>query len=282
MAATLTTRDVAHVNKPIVGRGMTDVHRVRLLIPPSDSAEADPFLALAEDWFPGGVFDDHPHRGIETVTYVIDGTIEHYDNHGNTGTIRAGDAQWLTTGRGLIHNERPAAGQTVHLLQLWVNLPQADKLVRAHHQDLLANAVPVRREPGAEIRVFSGSSGGVTSPTRNHTPVTMVEIRLEPRTRVEQDLPSDFRAFVVPIEGSAAIGSSATAVQNGDIAWLTPSSVASTVALTAGDQGLRALLFAGKPLHEPVAARGPFVMNTDAELTQAFAEYRSAGSRFGL
>ncbi len=282
MTTTSTIRDVARIDTPEIGRGMSDAHRVRQLVPPGDWAATDPFLLLMEDWFPEGVFDNHPHRGIETVTYVIDGTIEHYDSHGNTGTIRPGDAQWLTTGRGLVHNERPAAGQTVHLLQLWINLPRADKLVKAHHQDLLAAATPVRREHGAEIRVFSGSSGTVTSATRNHAAVTMVEIRLEPHARVEQDLPGGFNAFVAPLEGTGAIGSSATPVRAGQVAWLTPSGDASIVALVAGEQGLRALLFAGQPLHEPVAARGPFVMNTDAELSEGFAEFRRQGERFGL
>ena len=133
MTTMRSNRDVARIDRPTVARGMTDTHRVRPLVPPGDWAATDPFLLLMEDWFPEGVFDRHPHRGIETVTYVLDGTIEHYDNHGHSGTIGAGDVQWLTAGRGLIHNEKPAAGQTVHLLQLWVNLPQADKLVPPRH-----------------------------------------------------------------------------------------------------------------------------------------------------
>jgi redox-sensitive bicupin YhaK (pirin superfamily) len=120
-----------------------------------------------EDWFPAGVFDRHPHRGIETVTYLIEGAIEHYDNHGHTGRLGPGDALWLTAGRGLIHNEQPIDGQTVHLLQLWVNLPRADKLVPARYQELRAASLPVRRGPGAEIHVYSGASGAVSAPTRN-------------------------------------------------------------------------------------------------------------------
>src|SRR4051794_10610214 len=171
----LVRREVVRIDSPPVVRGMSDAHRVRVLVPPGDWAASDPFLLLMEDWFPAGVFDRHPHRGIETVTYVLDGTVEHYDNHGNAGSIGPGSALWLTAGRGLIHNERPAEGQTVHLLQLWVNLPRADKLVPARYQELQADALPVRREPGAEIRVFSGASGPVTAPTRNYAPVTMVE-----------------------------------------------------------------------------------------------------------
>jgi len=275
-------RDVERVDRPKIGRGMSDAHRVRPLVPPGDWAGSDPFLLLMEDWFPDGVFDRHPHRGIETVTYVIDGAIEHYDNHGNTGRINPGDALWLTAGRGLIHNEKPADGGTAHILQLWVNLPRSNKLVAARFQELRGDAVPVRREPGAEVRVFSGGSAGVMATTENYAPVTMVEIRLEPGAGVEQDLPADYNGFIVLLEGGGAIGASSSQVRAGDVAWLTHSNGTSTITFAAGDQGLRALLFAGKPLREPVAARGPFVMNTEDELKAGFAEFRNSGESFGL
>ncbi len=282
MATDLAQREVAHIEAPAIRRGISDAHRVRPLIASERWAATDPFLRMMEDWFPGGVFDRHPHRGIETVTYVIEGRIEHYDNHGNTGSLGPGDVQWLTAGRGLIHNEQPAAGQHVHLLQLWVNLPGAAKLVAARHQDLRAEAMPLRREPGAEIRVFSGSSGAVRSQTLNHAPVTMVEITLAPGAQVSQDLPAGYNSFVVVLKGGGAIGASATAVTSGQLVWLTPCEAASAVGLTAGDQGLRALLLGGLPLREPVAAGGPFVMNTQQELHDAFAQLRSRGERFGL
>ena len=139
---------------------MTPQHRVRPLMPAAmrgDFAATDPFLALMEDWFPRGVFGKHPHRGIETVTYVVEGRIDHYDNQGHESTILPGDVQWMTAGRGLIHNEIPAEGVTVHSLQLWVNLPAADKMTAPRYQDLAGDAVPVRRQPGVEIRVFSGA-----------------------------------------------------------------------------------------------------------------------------
>src|SRR5271165_5424834 len=184
-------RSVLRIDRPEVQQGMTPEHRVRPLMPAAmrgDFAATDPFLALMEDWFPRGVFGKHPHRGIETVTYVLDGRIDHYDSQGNQGVIEAGDAQWMTAGRGLIHNEIPAEGQVVHSLQLWVNLPAADKMTTPRYQDLVAKNLPARREPGAEIRIFSGASGGVSASTANHVPVTMVEIRLEPGASIRQDL----------------------------------------------------------------------------------------------
>ena len=277
-------RSVRNIDHPDPQQGMTPQHRVRPLLPAAmrgDYAATDPFLALMEDWFPRGVFGKHPHRGIETVTYVLEGRVDHYDNQGHKGAILPGDAQWMTAGRGLIHNEIPAEGDTVHSLQLWVNLPAADKMTEPRYQDLVGAAVPSRREPGAEIRVFSGASGGVTASTKNFTPVTLVEFRLEPHAVVRQDLPADYHAFLVVLEGEGAVGENATAVVAGDVAWLTKGEGAapSETIVTAGARPLRALLYAGRPLGEPVVARGPFVMNTEAEIEQAYADYRAG--RFG-
>jgi quercetin 2,3-dioxygenase len=282
MTAPLPQRDVARIDKPAIRRGTTDSHRVRPLVEPDDFTATDPFLLLVEDWFPLGVFDRHPHRGIETVTYVIEGAIDHYDNHGNKGIIEAGDALWLTAGRGIVHNEQPANGEPVHLLQLWVNLPAANKLVPAHFQDLRAADIPARREPGAEIRVFSGASGTAVAQTTNYAPVTMVEARIESDIRIEQNLPDGYNAFIVVLDGSAKIGASATEVGAGQVAWLTRSEAESAVTIAAGKDGARAFVFAGQPLNEPVAARGPFVMNSKEELDAGFAEFRKTGDRFGL
>jgi redox-sensitive bicupin YhaK (pirin superfamily) len=149
------------------------------------------------------------------------------------------------------------------------------------YQDLAGDAVPVRRQPGVEIRVFSGASGGLTAPTKNIVPVTMVEIRLDQGTSVCQDLPANYNAVLVVLEGEGSIGAEPKSVATGDVAWLTrgDSGKASEVAIRATDKPLRALLYAGRPLHEAVVARGPFVMNTEAEIEQAYADYRAG--RFG-
>jgi hypothetical protein len=284
MTMTIFQRSVLGIDHPEVQQGMTPHHRVRPLMPAAmrgDWAAVDPFLALMEVWFPRGVFGKHPHRGMETVTYVLDGRIDHYDNQGHKGVILPGDAQWMTAGRGLIHNEVPAEGDTVHSLQLWVNLPAAEKMTAPRYQDLVGGKAPVRREPGAEIRVFSGASGGVSAPTKNFVPVTMVEFRLEPGASIRQDLPADYNAFLVILEGAGRLGAAATPVKSGDVAWLTRGVDASLseVEVTAADKPLRALLYAVRPLHEPVFARGPFVMSSQAELEQAYADYRAG--RFG-
>jgi redox-sensitive bicupin YhaK (pirin superfamily) len=281
---TIFERSVLTVDHPEIVQGMTPQHRVRPLMPAAmrgDYAATDPFLALMEDWFPRGVFGKHPHRGIETVTYVLEGQIDHYDNQGNAGTILPGDAQWMTAGRGLIHNEIPAEGVVAHSLQLWVNLPAADKMTAPRYQDLVGAVAPTRREPGVEVRVFSGESGGVIAPTKNYVPVTMIEIRLDAFAHLLQDLPADFNAVIVVLDGEGIAGADRKSVVAGDVAWLTRSDRdgPSTVAIAAGKGPLRALLYAGRPLGEPVVAGGPFVMNTQAEIEQAYADYRAG--RFG-
>ena len=187
----------------------------------------------------------------------------------------------MTAGSGLIHNEVPAEGDTVHSLQLWVNLPAANKMTEPRYQDLAGAKVPVRRESGAEVRVFSGASGDVVAPTMNYVPVTMVELRLEPGASVRQGLPTDYNAVVVLLEGEGRVGEASTAVTAGDVAWLThgEGDRASEVVLAASGGPLRALFYAGRPLHEPVVSRGPFVMNTEAEIEQAYADYRDG--KFG-
>jgi redox-sensitive bicupin YhaK (pirin superfamily) len=183
----------------------------------------------------------------------------------------------MTAGRGLIHLEQPAEGTTVHSLQLWVNLPAADKMVEPRAQNLVAADLPLRREAGAEVRVFSGKSGDVIAPTKNYTPVIMLEIRLEAAARIRQELPSDYNAFLVVLEGDGLIGADKSPIRDGDVVWLTrkDGDTLSEVEIIGGPGPLRVLLFAGRPLREPVVARGPFVMNTEEQIRQASIDYQS-------
>jgi redox-sensitive bicupin YhaK (pirin superfamily) len=266
----------------MIRTGFSDARNTCLLVENNDWPRTDRFIVLVEDWFPAGVFEDHPHRGLETVTYVIEGELDHFDNHGNAVVIGAGDVQWMTAGRGLLHNERPKYGTSVHSLQLWVSLPRADKMVTAHIQSIAGAAAPVRRELGAVLKVFSGSSGGVTSPTTNHIPVTVVEMLLEPNAEIGQDLPGNYNGFIILLTGDVAIGASKTTIEVGQTAWLTRSSEPSVVPMKAGMRGARAVLYAGLPLAEPLEAGGPFVMNTRAEIAEAFRDFQTQGDRFGL
>lgn len=250
--------------------------RQGFVLEPGRWEEFDPFLMMAEDWFQRGTFDDHPHRGIETVTFVLEGHLEHRDNHGGKGLLGPGDVQWMTAGRGIVHAEEPVPGETVHSLQLWLNLPRARKMAEPRYQDLSGDQVPVRRADRALVRVFSGSSGNVAANTLNHTPVTAVELVIDAGGSATQDLPGSYNGFLYVLEGSGVFGAEETRAEQGQVLWLGSANGApqSDISIRA-ERPLRALLIAGEPLREPVAAYGPFVMNTMEEIKQAFADYQA-------
>jgi hypothetical protein len=268
-------RTVTRIDEPRIQAGPGREHRVRLVLEPGHWPEYDPFLMMAEDWFTPGTFGDHPHRGIETVTLVLEGELRHSDNHGGAGLLKPGDAQWMTAGRGFVHCEEPAT-PLVHSLQLWVNLPASLKLTAPRYQDLRAEALPVRREPGAALRVYSGASGGVTALTENHVPITMVDFQLEPGAAVSQDLPAHHNAFVYVLSGSGHFGAEHTPAREGQVVWFSRAGEdgPSEVRLQA-ESPLHAVLWAGPPVREPVVSYGPFVMNTEDEIRQAFADYQA-------
>jgi redox-sensitive bicupin YhaK (pirin superfamily) len=267
-------RRIARIVDPSFEPGHTDGHRARRLIDSDDPAASDPFLLMAEDIVPRGAFGPHPHRGLETVTLVLEGALEHYDSAGNGGIIEAGDAQWMTAGRGVVHNESPLEGTIAHAVQLWVNLPAATKMTEPRYQALVGGDLPIRREPGVEVRVLSGRSGDVVSPTLNHVPITALDARLTEGASFAQTLDPDTNGFVLMLEGEALIGSDP--VKAGQLAWLSRADGqgSSAVTVVAG-HAARLLLFVGQPLREPVVFGGPFVMNTEAEIVEAFADYRS-------
>ncbi|WP_424767610.1 pirin family protein [Paenibacillus sp. sgz302251] len=252
-------------------------HKNSLILEQGRYEEHDPFLMLAEDWFQKGSFDVHPHRGIETVTYVMEGKLEHYDNaSGGKDELGPGDAQWMTAGRGVIHKEDPALGETVHSLQLWVNLPASDKMTAPRYQNLRSANMPTRAEEGAVIRVFSGSSGDVQADTQNVVPITMVEITLESGASVKQDLPGSYNGFLYVLEGEGEFGSERTKASQRQVLSLSreEGSEASEVEINALTK-LRVLLYAGEPLGEPIVAYGPFVMNTEEQIREAYEDYRN-------
>jgi redox-sensitive bicupin YhaK (pirin superfamily) len=268
-------RAVRRVASPEVQGGMNATHRVRLLLEPENWAEYDPFLLLAEDWFVAGTFGDHPHRGFETVTFVLEGSVEHRDNHGGHGVLQPGDAQWMTAGRGVVHSEE-AGPQGAHTLQLWINLPARLKMVEPRYLDLRGAEMSLREERGARVRVFSGRSGGVSASTDTSTPITMAELELDAGATITQELPASYNAFLYVIAGDGRFGSQRTAASAGQVVWFdrAETDAESTIAIEAG-ANLRAILWGGEPLREPVAARGPFVMNTRTELVQAFQDFQS-------
>jgi quercetin 2,3-dioxygenase len=212
---------------------------------------------------------------------VLEGELEHRDNRGGHGVLGPGDAQWMTAGGGIIHSEKALGGRPVHSLQLWLNLPAAEKMTPAAYQDLKGVEMPVRQGPGFEARVFSGRSGEVTGPARNHVPVTMVEVTVEAGARFVQALPAGDNGFVYALAGEGRFGPQEQVLRAGQVGQLSASDArdgATELAVTA-DQPMRFLLFSGRPLQEPVVSYGPFVMNTREQLIQAFQDFQAG--RFG-
>jgi hypothetical protein len=262
---------------------------VRRPFPTAAFDHIDPFLLLDEmgpvEYGPGEAVGapDHPHRGFETVTYMLDGEFEHEDSAGNRGTIAAGDVQWMTAGDGVIHSEMPAAwikerGGRVHGFQLWVNLPARDKRIAPRYQDVRAAAMPTwRSEDGrATVKVIAGAALGVAGAAQTRIPITYVDVALQRDAEVTLDVPADQTAFVYVFGGSLAIGAQARPAADGDMALL---SHGEALRLRATVDATRALVLAGQPLREPVARYGPFVMNTREEIYEALTDFQSG--RFG-
>jgi redox-sensitive bicupin YhaK (pirin superfamily) len=252
-----------------------------LIIVPTDPALTDPFLMLAEDWFSEPGFEWHPHRGLETVTTVLDGVLEHGDNLGNVGALEPGDVQWMTAGRGIIHRELAFRNEHVHTLQLWLNLPARSKMAATAYQDVLAADRPKVSLPGAVIDVVSGSAFGAAGPAINHQPVQGVMLTLEPGAVLDYVLPASHRAFVHVLSGQVRVaGRDLKADQT---AWSDPAKggADSRLLLEAADldEPVKLMLYSGQPIREPVAFGGPFVMNRRSEIDQAFADFHAG--KFG-
>jgi redox-sensitive bicupin YhaK (pirin superfamily) len=276
-----TPRTVDRVGDGLHAGPDAQVDDKRLLIPPGESARTDPFLVLVEDWFSAPGFEWHPHRGLETVTFVMDGVLEHGDSLGNAGVLRAGDVQWMTAGRGIIHRELAYRNERAHTLQLWLNLPAAVRMTDTRYQDLLAAARPRVTRPGVVIDLVSGTVDGVTGPAQNHWPVLAALVTLDPGAELALPLPAADRAFVLVLDGAADVAG--RSVRPGQVAWSDPvpgaddGSVLPLRAAAGPDGQVRLLVCSSRPVGEPIAMGGPFVMNRTEEIEQAYRDYRSGG-----
>ena len=264
-------RPISRVTRVIPRGANEQVQRKQLVIGAEGWEATSPFLFLSEDWFaaPGG-FEEHPHRGMQTVTIMLEGELEHRDHTGAHGVLREGDVQWMTAGHGVLHSEKPHGGTTAHTLQLWLNLPRAQKMIPARYQDQRLADTPVRKAPGAQVRVYAGRSGEVEQGHGSDYPMWLLELRLWPGTRFLQDVPTGHRGFVYALEGHCEV--SGTALQAGQVAWFEPGDGGLCF---VADEEFRGLLFSGEPIREPAVAYGPFVMNTPREIEQAFADYQA-------
>ncbi|WP_282295235.1 pirin family protein [Stenotrophomonas sp. PS02289] len=271
------------VQRTIRGMPTSDGAGVRLtrVIGGPDLPDLDPFLLLdefgtdkAEDYIAG--FPSHPHRGFETVTYMLDGRMRHKDNHGNEGLLTPGSVQWMTAGRGLVHSEMPEQESgRMRGFQLWVNLPAREKMTDPKYQEFAPERIPVvQPAAGVQVKVIAGKVGETAGPiTQPATDPVYLDIELAPGVAWEYVLPEGHNAFAYVFEGAVTVGQgdNARPVERQQMAVLGGGEV---LQLQAGTDGARLIVVAGRPLREPVMRHGPFVMNTRQELMQAFVDFQ--------
>jgi len=263
---------ISRVTSVIPQGPSSQVENKQLVLGAEGWEKTTPFLFLSEDWFgaPKG-FEEHPHRGMQTVTVVLEGAIEHRDHTGAHGILRAGDVQWMTAGHGVLHSEMPHGRETAHTLQLWLNLPRKMKMIPARYQDQRFSETPKRTLEGGEVRVYAGRSGEVQHGHGSDYPMSLLDIRLEAGAKLGQEVSTKDRGFVYVLQGAATIGGAQ--VSENQVAWFEPGE--GDELPIAAKEDFRGLLFAGEPIHEPAVAYGPFVMNTKQEIQQAFLDYQA-------
>jgi quercetin 2,3-dioxygenase len=253
--------------------------------------QLDPFVHMDQmgevDYAPGEPKGTpwHPHRGFETVTYMIDGTFQHRDSTGGGGLITNGDTQWMTAGSGILHIEAPpedlvVSGGLFHGVQLWVNLPAADKFIDPRYQDIMGGDVKLLRSPdgGALLRLIAGDLGGFEGPGTTHTPITYLHATVAPGARLTVPWSPDYNALVYVLAGRGTVGSGGRPVHTGQLAVFGAGdhlTVAADASQDSHTPDLEVLLLGGRPIREPVAQYGPFVMNTRAELAQAVDDFQA-------
>ncbi len=251
-------------------------------------SEFDPFLLL-DEMGPMTVAPeqakgapDHPHRGFETVTYMLSGEMEHKDSHGHSGKLSAGDVQWMTAGAGVIHSEMPSAefqrsGGTMHGFQLWVNLPRQNKMMRPRYQEIPAARIPTAHsEDGlVTVRVIAGEALGARAVIETVTPIMYLHFTLQPGGRVLQPVPRNYNAFAYVVDGEGLFGAEGERATDEQMVMFAPDGEEVKIENPADAKAtLEVLLIGGLPLNEPIARYGPFVMNTQAEIRQAIEDDR--------
>ena len=260
------------------------VHRP---FPQASFSDFDPFLLLDEmgpmDVAPGQAkgAPDHPHRGFETVTYMLSGEMEHKDSGGHAGRLKSGDVQWMTAGAGVIHAEMPSkeflrTGGRMHGFQLWVNLPQRDKMIKPRYQDISSSQIPKATSADGLVwvSVIAGEAMGQKAVIETRTPIIYLHYRMKPGGIAVQRIPKDYNAFAYIVEGAGLFGTEGERGGEGQMVLFAPDGDEVRIENPSDAKAtLEVLLIAGVPLNEPIARYGPFVMNTQAEIRQAFEDY---------
>jgi quercetin 2,3-dioxygenase len=284
-----TIRSISKIIKSEItqdGEGVT----LNRSFPNSYISEFDPFLLLDEigptDIKPGKQkgFPDHPHRGFETVTYLLEGKFEHKDSQGHAGTISAGNVQWMTAGSGVIHSEMPEKefsknGGKLHGFQLWVNLPKSSKMMKPRYQEIPSSKIPTgtTKDGNVSVKVIAGESLGAQAVIDTITPITYLHFKLEPGVSIVQSIPDEYNVFAYVIKGKAVFErSNNNVVKRGNLIIFDKDGKEVYIqASKDSKEPLELLLIGGIPLREPIARYGPFVMNTQQEIYQAIEDYRS-------
>jgi hypothetical protein len=267
-----TLRRVVTLPTPAPGQ-FGPAHNAIEVIRPDEWEDADPFILLMDDRLDGHLDGGpHPHAGFETVTYLVHGSI---GAETGPGQLRAGDVEWTTAGKGIIHGSSGINGR-LRILQLWVTLPKKDRWTDPDHQMVPVSEAPVRREPGVEVRLYSGTTGSLRSPTRNRVPLTLVDVHLDPGAAVEQELPVTHNGFLYPLDGEVTVGDQK--VRPGQIGWLDRPAGDGTSSLrltNTSESVLRVLLYAGARQSTPIVSYGPFIGDSRADIAQSFERYRA-------
>ena len=286
------TRDRAVVSITSAPHGLEgEGFPVRRAFAGADPALIDPFIHMDQmgevEYAPGEPKGTawHPHRGFETVTYIIDGTFQHQDSNGGGGLITNGDTQWMTAGRGILHIERPpealvASGGLFHGIQLWVNLPAAEKWVAPRYQDIRAGTVALLAsyDGGTLLRVIAGDVAGHSGPGITHTPIALAHATISPGARLVLPWSREFNALVYVLAGAGTVGADARPIHTGQLATFGEGDVITVTGARNQESrspNLDVLILGGRPIREPVAWYGPFVMNTHAEIAQALSDYQA-------
>jgi len=280
---TRSISQIVNAKTTLEGEGFL-VHRA---FPNNSVREFDPFLLLDEmgpvTTSPGEAkgAPDHPHRGFETVTYMIDGVFEHKDSAGHSGKIMPGDVQWMTAGSGVIHSEMPEEefskkGGTLHGFQLWVNLPKKDKMAKPRYQDIPSNKIPIAQSDGVTVKVIAGQAMGKRSVIDTHIPIVYLHYSLQPGAKIVQPILQNYNAFAYVISGEGLFGREQNPAHREQMVLFKQDG--NKIIIKAPDDTtshLEVLLIAGMPIGEPVVRYGPFVMNTEDEIRQAVLDYNS-------
>jgi quercetin 2,3-dioxygenase len=253
-----------------IGEGHTAIH----VIDVRDFAHNDPFIVLADDRIdlpPGRrAGGPHPHAGFEIVTFAVEGEARDRDE----GVLNAGDVLWMTAGSGVIHNEDVEPLGKLRILQLWMTLPTASRWQAPRFEHVLRELVPVRQEPGVEVRVYSGTSGALQAPPHTYLPMTMLDVRFDAGTIVEQEVPASYNGFLYPLQGEVLVeGTAPQRLSAGQIGWLEHGGTGTTVRLTAGNDSARVMLYAGERQDVPIVTHGPFVAESRTDLIRLSEAY---------